>query len=97
MTGLLTAAMTATLADAWLFTILIIPGHAAEANPLVAAVPPTNALAARGALLVALAALTVVAQLVASRALRMTVGAALLIATAIGSIGAVSTIVAVIR
>ena len=94
MSGLLAGAVAATLADVVAFLLLVLPGQAVERNPLIAATDPLAAIAARLSLVVLLVALTVSSRELRARGLRLTVGAALLIAIGVGLTGAASTVVA---
>lgn len=97
MTRLLAAATVATALDALAFLLLVVPGDVAEANPIVARLAIPVALWARAAVVVLLVALTVLAGLRPDRRLRVTVGAALVVAIAVGLVGAASTALAAIR
>lgn len=90
-----TLATLATLADSLAFLLVIVPGRAIEANPLVASLNVAAALWARAAVIVLLVALTVLAAVVPARHLRITVGVALAVAFAVGLVGAATTIGAI--
>lgn len=94
MTALLTAAVAATLADATTFLLLIVHGPVPESNPVVRSLSVAAALWARAAVVVLLVALTVLAAQRPTRRLRLTVGAALLVAIGVGMVGAASTLAA---
>ncbi len=95
MIVLLTAATLATALDMAAYIVLVVPGRAVETNQLVASLDIVAALWARVAVVVLLVALTVLAAVVPARRLRVTVGAALVVAVAVGLIGAASTLGAI--
>jgi hypothetical protein len=96
MTRLLAAATIATALDALMFVLLVAPGYVPEANPIVASLTVPVALWARAAVIVLLVSLTVLAGLRPERHLRLTVAAALVVAIAVGLLGAATTALAVI-
>ena len=85
MKGLLSVAVAATMADAAAYALLIVPGTVAEANPLVASMNPAAALWLKAGVVVLLALLVTLSD-------RRLVKVALLIATAVGTVGAASTV-----
>ena len=95
MSALLALATAATALDAAAYALLIAPGYAAEANPIVASLTVSAALWARGALVVLLAALTLLSAQLQVRRLRLAVGSALVTATVVGMAGFASTVGAV--
>lgn len=92
LTGLCAAAITATALDAYAYLALVSTGVVREANPVVAALSTSVALWAKAALAVLLVSLAVLSRLVASRALRFTVGLVLVVAIVTGLTGAISTV-----
>jgi hypothetical protein len=94
MIALLATATLAILVDALAYLALVVPGRVPEANPLVATLDVAAALWARAAVVVLLISLTVLAAIVPVRRLRVTVGAALVVAVVVGALGAASTVVA---
>jgi hypothetical protein len=92
--SLLTAAVIATLADAVSFVAFVLPGHAAERNPLIASLDPSASLAARAAALVLIGALAVAADRIDRRLLTAVVRVALGAAIVGGCIGAAATVAA---
>lgn len=90
--SLLTAAVVATLADAAAFVGFVLPGRAAETNPLIAGLDPRSALAARAAVLILIAALTLVADVLDTRLVTAIVRIALGAAIVVGVLGFTSTI-----
>lgn len=85
---ILTLAVAATLADAAAFVLIIGQGKAAEANELVRHMPQWMALAGKALVVVVLALYAVALADRHNRALL----AVLVVATLVGSIGAITTI-----
>lgn len=91
-TALLPLAVFATALDGLAYSVLISSGVVRETNPLIAALSAPVALWAKAAAIVLLVSLAVLSCLVASRALRFTVGVVLVVAIVAGWWGFVSTI-----
>lgn len=94
MIVLLAAATVATLADVAAYLALVAPGFVPEANPIVAGLSIAAALWARAAVIALLVSLTVLASIRPERRLRLAVRAALVLAIAVGILGAASTVAA---